>query len=364
MSERDSADDERYMRRALELARRGEGSVEPNPLVGCVIVHDGAIVGEGWHAEYGGPHAEIVALKKVDKSVLRGSTAYVTLEPCCHHGKTPPCSKALIFAGVGRVVVAMEDPFPAVDGGGLQELRAAGIECEEGLLSDAARTLNAPYLKRLNTGRPWVIAKWAQTRDGKLAMADGTRWISNERSREAVQQLRGRVDAIVVGSGTVRADDPLLTARPTNPADVKRVALRVVVDSHATLPLASQLVRTAREVPVLVAVAENAPDEALRQLAAAGVEVFVCEGDTHADRLDSLLDELGGRRMTNLLVEGGSRLLHTLFDIYAIDEVHVFTAPKEAGGDALAAPRLRKQPLKDVVTVDLDGDEYLTARIG
>jgi diaminohydroxyphosphoribosylaminopyrimidine deaminase / 5-amino-6-(5-phosphoribosylamino)uracil reductase len=351
------------MRRALELAPRGEGSVEPNPMVGCVIVHEGQIVGEGWHAEFGGPHAEIVALQKVDKAVLRGSTAYVTLEPCCHHGKTPPCSQALIFAGIARVVVAMEDPFPAVDGGGLKELRDAGIECEVGLLADEARKLNAPYLRRLTNGRPWVIAKWAQTSDGKLALGDGTRWISNETSREVVQQLRGRMDAILVGSGTARIDDPLLTARPKNSADVKRTALRVVIDSKATLPLESQLVKTARETPVLVAVAADAPLEAVKRLADVGVQIFICDGATHADRLHSLLEEFGRRRMTNVLVEGGSRLLENSFGIYAIDEVHVFTAPKDSVGDPPPAPRLRKQPLVDVVKVDLDGDEYLTARV-
>ncbi len=351
------------MRRALELAARGESSVEPNPMVGCVIVRDGAIVAESWHEEFGGPHAEIVALQKVEKSLLAGATVYVTLEPCCHQGKTPPCSKALIHAGVGRVVVALEDPFPPVDGGGIDELKAAGIECEVGLLARESRELNAPYLKRLDTGRPWVIAKWAQTRDGKMAMADGSRWISNERSREVVQQLRGRVDAIIVGSGTARADDPLLTARPQNPADVKRKALRVVVDSQASLSLESQLVKTARDVPVLVAVAGDAPLAVVKRLAAAGVQIFVCDGSTHAERLASLLDELGRRRMTNVLVEGGSCLLNTLFDMYAIDEVHVFTAPKDAGGEAPIAPRLRKQPLKDVVTTALDGDEYLRARI-
>lgn len=351
------------MRRALELAARGEGSVEPNPLVGCVIVRDGTIVGEGWHEEFGGPHAEIVALQQAQKQAT-GGTVYVTLEPCCHQGKTPPCSRALIYAGVSRVVAAMEDPFPSVDGGGFDELRAAGILCEVGLLARESRELNAPYLKRLDTGRPWVIAKWAATRDGKMAMADGSRWISNQRSREVVQQLRGRVDAILVGSGAALADDPLLTARPKNPADVKRMALRVVVDSHASLPLESQLVKTAKDVPLLVAVADDASEDAVKRLAAAGAQILRCDGSTHAERLESLLDELGRRRMTNVLVEGGSRLLNTLFDIYAIDEVHVFTAAKDAGGDAPSAPRLQRQPLKDVVTTDLDGDEYLRARIG
>ena len=223
-------DDERFMARALEFAARGEGAVEPNPMVGCVMVQDGQIVGEGWHQEFGGPHAEMNALKQAGSKTV-GATAYVTLEPCCHQGKTPPCTKALI-TGIKRVVAAMEDPFPPVDGGGIEELEAAGIECESACSEDAARQLNAPYLKRITTGRPWVIAKWAQTLDGKIATPTGeSQWISSETSRAVVQQFRGRVDAIVVGSGTARVDDPLLTARPANPADVKRMATRVVVDS-------------------------------------------------------------------------------------------------------------------------------------
>jgi diaminohydroxyphosphoribosylaminopyrimidine deaminase/5-amino-6-(5-phosphoribosylamino)uracil reductase len=332
-------------------------------MVGCVIVGDGRVVGEGWHKEFGGPHAEIVALQQAPKADLAGATAYVTLEPCCHEGKTPPCSQALVTAGIKRVVAAMEDPFPSVAGGGFDELRKAGVKCEVGLFGDEARELNAPYLRRLANGRPWVIAKWAQTSDGKMAMADGTRWISNEASREVVQQLRGRVDAIMVGSGTVRVDDPLLTARPQDRKDVKRVATRIVVDSKGALPLDSQLVRTARDVPVLVAVSAEASLDHLKRLANAGVEVFPCDGANHEERLRTLLEELGRRRITNLLVEGGTRLLHALFAIYAVDEVHVFTAPKEAGGDALPAPRLKAQPLVDEVVTDLDGDKYLQARL-
>ena len=194
-------------------------------------------------------------------------------------------------------------------------------------------------------------------------MADGTRWISNERSREVVQQLRGRMDAILVGSGTVRADDPMLTARPLDRKDVKRTATRIVVDSKASLPLDSQLVRTAREVPVLLAVSGEAPLDHLKRLANAGVEILPCDGATHSDRLQTLLEELGRRRITNVFVEGGCRLLHNLFEIYAIDEVHVFTADKDAGGDTPPAPNLRKQPLKDEVVTNLDGDEYLQARL-
>ena len=355
-------DDERFMARALELATRGEGSVEPNPMVGCVLVRDGQIVAAGWHAEFGGPHAEIVALQQAGMEAI-GATCYVTLEPCSHHGKTPPCSQALIHSRVARVVAAMEDPFPPVDGSGIQELAAAGVECSLGTLAERARQLNAPYLKRLDVGRPWVIAKWAATRDGYLALADGSRWISNERSRAVVQQLRGRVDAVIVGSGTARIDDPLLTARPADPTEVRRTAVRVVIDSAASLALESQLVRTARDVPVLVAVAADASVDKCRQLAAAGADVFPCAGATHTARFESLLDELGGRRMTNVMVEGGSRLLGTLFDADLVDEVHAFTAPKDAGGETAPAPRGIADRLTDRVVTDLDGDEYLRGRV-
>jgi diaminohydroxyphosphoribosylaminopyrimidine deaminase/5-amino-6-(5-phosphoribosylamino)uracil reductase len=250
-----------------------------------------------------------------------------------------------------------------VDGSGIGELTTARIRCEIGLKEDQSRRLNAPYLKRLETGRPWVIAKWAQTLDGKLAMADGSRWISSERSREVAHQLRGRVDAILIGSGTARVDDPLLTARPKNSADLKRVAARVVVDAQASLPPESQLVKTARDVPVIVAVAATASVETCRRLVAAGVEILPCAGATHAERFDSLVEHLGSRRMTNILVEGGSRLLQTLFDMRAVDEIHVFTAPKNAGGDAPPAPRIDAIHLTNAVTTDLDGDEYLGARM-
>ena len=230
-----------HMRRALELAAQGQGAVEPNPMVGCVIARGAEILGEGWHRRFGGAHAEVEALKLAGERA-RGATVYVTLEPCCHHGKTPPCTRAILDAGVARVVAAMPDPFPQVAGGGLAELRAAGIEVQSGVLEEEARKLNAPYLKLLSTGRPWIIAKWAMTLDGKIATAAGdSRWISCLDSRSIVHQLRGRVDAIVVGRGTAAADDPLLTARPPGP----RTAMRIVVDTRASLSPQSQLVRTA-----------------------------------------------------------------------------------------------------------------------
>jgi diaminohydroxyphosphoribosylaminopyrimidine deaminase / 5-amino-6-(5-phosphoribosylamino)uracil reductase len=322
------------MARALELAVRGEGLVEPNPMVGCTIVHGGETVGEGFHRRFGGPHAEIEALE-VAANRARGATVYVTLEPCCHQGKTPPCTQALIRAAVGRVVVAQCDPFPQVAGRGIAELEAAGIAVEVGLREAEAREVVAPYRKLVTTGRPWIIAKWAMTLDGKLAThARDSRWVSCEESRALAHRIRGRVDAIMIGRGTVEADDPLLTARPPGP----RTAVRVVLDSQASLSVGCQLVRTAREVPLIVAVAENAPQANRDALSNVGCEVLVCPGTVHLQRLHWLLDELGRRKMTNVLVEGGSRLLGELFDAGEIDEIHAFIAPKIAGGENAPTP--------------------------
>ena len=323
-----------HMRRALELAAEGEGSVEPNPMVGCVIAQGEEIVGEGWHRRFGGPHAEIEALAQAGRRAA-GATLFVTLEPCCHQGKTPPCTQAILAAGVRRVVVAQRDPFPEVAGGGLAELEAAGVAVEVGLLEADARRLNAPYRKLVETGRPWIIAKWAMTLDGKIATHTGSsRWISGPKSREAVHQLRGRVDAIMVGRQTAELDDPQLTARPPGP----RGPLRVVVDTRASLRSGSQLVRTAGEVPVLVAAGDQAPEADRRRLARAGCEVLLCPGETPAVRLEALLDELGRRRLTNVLVEGGGQLLGSLFDLGQIDEVHVFLAAKLVGGANAPSP--------------------------
>jgi diaminohydroxyphosphoribosylaminopyrimidine deaminase/5-amino-6-(5-phosphoribosylamino)uracil reductase len=362
-----SVDDARYMARAVELASRGEGHVEPNPMVGCVIVRDGHIVGEGWHRQYGGPHAEIVALHEAGPSA-DGATLYVTLEPCCHHGKTPPCTEAVIAAGVARVVVAQQDPFPQVAGQGLRQLQEAGIQVRTGLLEAEAARLTAPYRKLLGVGRPWVLAKWAMTLDGKMATRQGeSRWISNERSRAVVHRLRGRVDGILVGQRTAALDDPSLTARPPG----SRVPLRIVLDSEARLSDECQLVASARETPVLVVVGQEAAGHACQRLRSAGCEVISAGGDTPAERIRSLLDELGSRCMTNLLVEGGGRVLGAFQDAGEIDEVHVFVAPKIFGGvDAVrpfagdgvqrVADALRIEPLHVEL---LDSDVYLHGRV-
>jgi diaminohydroxyphosphoribosylaminopyrimidine deaminase / 5-amino-6-(5-phosphoribosylamino)uracil reductase len=323
-----------HMRRALELAANGQGFVEPNPMVGCVIARGAEIIGEGWHGRFGGPHAEVEALRLAGARAA-GATMYVTLEPCSHFGKTPPCTKAILSSGIKRVVIAMEDPFPQVAGAGAAEMQGSGVEVEFGVLELEARRLNAPYLKLLAAGRPWIIAKWAMSLDGKMATAGGeSRWISNEKSRDVVHKLRGRMDAIIVGRETALKDDPLLTARPPGP----RTALRVVLDTGATLSPDSQLVRSAAEAPVLVAVGKEAAAANCRRLCDAGCEVFECAGESHIDRLHSLLEELGRRRMTNVLVEGGGRVLGSLFEARQIDEVHVFIAPKLIGGTQARVP--------------------------
>src|SRR5262245_20387607 len=358
------------MFRALAQAARGQGFVEPNPMVGCVIVQGDEVVGEGWHQQFGSSHAEIYALDAAGERA-RGATMYVTLEPCCHQGKTPPCTDAIIAADIQRVVTAMRDPFPQVAGGGLKRLAAAGIDVELGLCESEAQELNAPYLKLLSNGHPWVIAKWAMTLDGKIATRGGYRkWISGEAARQDVHQLRSRVDAIVVGSKTAQLDDPQLTARPEG-ASPARVATRIILDSMATLPSFSQLVRTAPQIPTLIATGPDAPEKELRRLAAAGCEVLPFAAFSRYERLIQLFDELGRRRMTNVLVEGGSSLLGSLFDARLIDEVHVFISPKLFGGQKARSPirgagieQLEEALMLDQAEVDVLGDDiYVTGRV-
>jgi len=332
--------DEHLMRRALELARRGEGRVEPNPMVGAVIAAPvdngigGPIIAEGWHATFGGPHAEVVALAAAG-AAARGGTLAVTLEPCCHQGKTPPCTAAIIAAGIARVIIATHDPFPAVNGGGIDALRRAGIEVRIGVCEQAAERLIAPFRTLVVQQRPWMIGKWAMSLDGRVATAAGmSRWISSEPSRAIVHELRGRMDGILCGIGTALADDPLLTARPAG----ARQALRIVLDTAARLPIESRLVHTAREVPVLVATGPAAPAERLRALAAAGCEIWQANTADPRDRLRELLAELGSRRLTNVLVEGGPTVLGSLADAHAIDEVWAFIAPTIIGGAASPSP--------------------------
>lgn len=325
-----NSDLELGMRHALALAAKGRGFVAPNPMVGAVVLDSGGqVAGEGWHQEFGGPHAEVFALRAAGERA-RGGTLIVTLEPCCHFGKTPPCTGAVLEAGVARVVVAMRDPFPKVDGGGIAMLRAAGVEVEVGLCESEALALNRAYLKLLNTGRPWVHAKWAMTLDGKIATRTGdSKWISGEESRRKVHELRGQLDAVLVGRGTVVADDPLLTARPLGP----RVAARVVLTASGELPERCRLRATAREAPVIV---YTANPERLRGWESDGAEIVTLGGGELTP--DAVLSDLGRRRFTDVLVEGGAGVLGSFLDANAIDEFHVFVAPKIVGGGGSLTP--------------------------
>ena len=336
--------DEYFMRQALALAIQGQGSVEPNPMVGCVLVRPDLsdnlpkIVGTGYHARYGGDHAEVVALKNAKKQA-RGATCYVTLEPCCHFGKTPPCCDALIEAGVSRVVTAMADPFPKVAGGGLAKLHAAGVEVTTGVLENESRALNAPYLTRLTKQRPWIIGKWAMTIDGKIATRTGSSyWISSEQSRQRVHRLRARMDAIMVGSRTAMEDNPRLTVRLPDGETPLRTPLRIVFDSAGTLSGVSELALTAKDIPLLLAFGPEATYERRVFWEGKGAEVLTFQAPEHEQRLILLTEELARRGITNLLVEGGGKLLGHLFDLELLDEIYVFIAPKVVGGSTAIIP--------------------------
>ncbi|WP_298868427.1 bifunctional diaminohydroxyphosphoribosylaminopyrimidine deaminase/5-amino-6-(5-phosphoribosylamino)uracil reductase RibD [uncultured Gimesia sp.] len=360
------------MQRALELAKLGRGYVEPNPAVGSVIVDENLrLIGEGYHQQYGGPHAEIHALNMAGSNA-KHATIYVTLEPCCHHGKTGPCSQALIQAGIKKAVIAMRDPAPHVAGGGITELQKAGVEVEVGLLESAAQKLVRPFIKRVTKELPWVHAKWAMTLDGKIATGGGhSQWISNERSREIVHRLRGCMDAIMIGHQTAKKDNPLLTVRPAG----ARTPARIIVDSQATLSCQSNLVQSISDAPVIVIAHESAPPENIRPLEKAGVEVLLIQSSsrTNSRQLDlhQCLLELGRKEMTNILIEGGGSLLGSCFDEKLIDEVHVFIAPKLVGGKAAITPiageGLEKIPhiqnISDYQVQILDSDIYVQGLI-
>lgn len=322
-------EDERHLRRAVQLARRGEGFVEPNPMVGCVLVRDGRVIGEGYHRRFGGPHAEVEALRHCTQSP-RGATAYVSLEPCCHYDKTPPCTDALIAAGVARVVAPLMDADPRVAGGGFEVLRKAGIQVDVGALAAEAADVNAPFIKLVREHRPWVILKWAQSLDGKIATRTGdSKWITDETCRAHAHRTRGRVDAILVGVGTVLTDDPALTCRVGRP---RRIATRIVLDTHLRTPLRAQVVHSARTTPTWVFHASDAPPRRARALQQAGCVLHRVKATRTGLSLPAILDVLGGRRMTNVLVEGGGRVLGQFFDQRLADEFYIYVAAVLIGG--------------------------------
>jgi diaminohydroxyphosphoribosylaminopyrimidine deaminase/5-amino-6-(5-phosphoribosylamino)uracil reductase len=343
-----------HLARAIELAGRGVGRVSPNPLVGAVVVRDGDVVGEGWHEDYGGAHAEVNALRAAIASDadLRGATLYVSLEPCCHHGQTPPCTDAILEAGIARVVVASDDPTDKASGRGLGILRDEGVDVlvADGALAAEARLLNQAFRKHAHTGRPWVLFKSAMTLDGKVATRTGdSKWISSEGSRRRAHRWRSQVDAVVVGIGTALADDPQLTARLDDGAmtaadgaqsSAVRQPRRVVFDSTARLPLDSKLVREARHVPLTVVVSRAAGRTATEALEMAGAHVIVATGEHEPARVRSALDQLGALEnpVTSILLEGGPHLAGAFLDAGEVDEVRLFIAPILLGGRAARDP--------------------------
>lgn len=338
--------EEKYMRRAIELAKKGSGHVNPNPLVGAVIVRDGEIIGEGYHECYGQLHAERNAIANAKKrgNSLEGSTIYVTLEPCCHYGKTPPCTEAIIEEKIARVVVGSDDPNPLVSGKGFQMLREKGIEVIPHFLKEECDAMNHVFFHYIRTGTPYVAMKYAMTMDGKIACYTGdSKWVTGEESRAHVQTLRNHYKGIMAGIGTVLADDPMLNCRIEGGKD----PIRIITDSHLRIPMDSQLVRTARQQPLIVACLPDADEEKAAQLQEKGVEVLRIPGVTTADiteeqkeviSLPVLMKELGARKIDGILLEGGGQLNESALQAGIVDRIYCYIAPKIFGGAQAKTP--------------------------
>lgn len=338
--------EEKYMRRAIELAKKGSGHVNPNPLVGAVIVRDGEIIGEGYHECYGQLHAERNAIANAKKrgNSLEGGTIYVTLEPCCHYGKTPPCTEAIIEEKIARVVVGSDDPNPLVSGKGFQMLREKGIEVIPHFLKEECDAMNHVFFHYIRTGTPYVAMKYAMTMDGKIACYTGdSKWVTGEESRAHVQTLRNHYKGIMAGIGTVLADDPMLNCRIEGGRD----PIRIIADSHLRIPMDSQLVRTAGQQPLIVACLPDADEEKAAQLQEKGVEVLRIPGVTTADiteeqkeviSLPVLMKELGARKIDGILLEGGGQLNESALQAGIVDRIYCYIAPKIFGGAQAKTP--------------------------
>ena len=323
--------DERHLQRTIELAARARGHTSPNPLVGAVVAKGQRTIGEGFHAAAGEPHAEREALAACSEDPA-GATLYVSLEPCCHHGLTPPCTEAIVEARIARVVVGSDDPSDKASGRGLGVLRDEGVRVDvlDGDLAHEARLLNQPFRKHARSGRPLVVLKSAMTLDGKVATRTGdSQWISSEASRARVHRWRAESDAVAVGRGTALADDPQLTARVEA---VPRQPRRVVFDSEGRLPVDSKLVRGVAEAPLTVVVSRAASRTEVQALEAAGCDVVTASGGNEAARVCSALDELGARGIQSLLLEGGPKLAGAFLEAGEVDEARIFVAPLLAGG--------------------------------
>ncbi|MCH2212769.1 MAG: bifunctional diaminohydroxyphosphoribosylaminopyrimidine deaminase/5-amino-6-(5-phosphoribosylamino)uracil reductase RibD [Fuerstiella sp.] len=329
-------DDESIMRRALSIALQGLGHTEPNPAVGAVIVDQHRrMIAEGWHAGFGSQHAEVMAIQSA--RTTRDARMFVTLEPCSHHGKTPPCVDAVIAAEFAEVVVGCEDPAPHASGRGITRLKDAGISVRTGLCHAEARQLIAPFAMLQRNSRPWIHAKWAMTLDGRIAASTGhSRWITCRKSREQVHKLRGIMDAVITGAGTVRCDDPRLTARPPGP----RTATRIVLDSTgSSIHEKLRLIQTQSVAPLIVCLADNQPADIARRIRHLGAEVLLLPKTEQGHLcVVSLMHELGRRNMTHVLIEAGAGVTGHFFEAQLIDEVHAFIAPKLVGGTKALSP--------------------------
>lgn len=325
--------DEKYMAEALAIAQYARGRTSPNPMVGAVIVRDGRIVGQGWHRQAGTPHAEVHALQQAGE-LARGATMYVTLEPCSHHGRTGPCTETVIAAGIKKVIVAMTDPNPLVAGQGIQKLRAAGIKVVEGVMAKEAAEINEVFIKWISTNIPFIVLKSAMSLDGKIAAHTGhSQWITGSKSREFVHQLRDCYDGILVGIGTVLADNPSLTTR-LEPQGKNPV--RIIVDSKARIPLDAQVITDG--LPTIVAVTREAPQEKLEALRALGITIVTTEAKAGRVDLGSLFKTLGQQNITSILIEGGASINATVLADNLVDKIHWFIAPKIIGGSSAPGP--------------------------
>ena len=356
-----NSDDEKYMRQAIALALKGTGRVNPNPLVGAVVVKDGRVIGEGYHQQYGCPHAERNALAACTESPA-GATIYVTLEPCCHHGTNPPCTQALIQVGVSRVVVGSADPNPLVAGKGIAQLKAAGIQVEEGCLQAECDAINFIFFHYITTKQPYLALKYAMTADGKIACHTGaSRWITGEAARHHVHQLRNKYAAIMVGTGTLLADDPELTCRIENGNN----PVRIVCDTQLRTPLSAKLVTTATEVPTIIATC--CPDEIRHKpYQEAGCQVWVLPEKNEVVDLHALLQRLGQEKIDSVLVEGGGQLNWSLLQAGLVQRVYTYIAPKIFGGDAAKSPvggkgvdSPQEACLMKVISTQQLGDDFL-----
>lgn len=346
-----------YMKSALQLAGYGRYSVSPNPMVGCVIVNHNEVVGEGYHQQAGGPHAEVIALQNAG-SKAKGADAYVTLEPCCHYGRTPPCTKALIEAGIKKIYIACLDPNPLVAGKGLQELKAAGIEVELGLCQNEAVALNEIFFHFIRTKKPFVIAKWAMSLDGKtITHQEDSPDISSLKSREFSHQTRQQVDAILIGSKTAVQDNPLLTVRyPTENTHQLKQPIRILLSSHGDLPADLRLFDSSLPAKTIVATTNKVKSSWVSKLEAKNVEVLVLPGNSHSHvDINYLLSALGERGVSSLLIEGGMTVLHEFFNENLVNKVHVYLAPKIIGS------LKQKQQWVDLTIANIDEDFFITA---